>query len=107
MSYRTKLLSVFLGVAIVTNMISLAVMDRRSVHYLYDGYRAKMLSITTTAAVTLDGDVLKMIQTRSDENTPAWAQLHAALRSIRDANRRPDTYMQRVFAVVKAKIGRA
>ncbi len=103
MSYRAKLLSVFLGVAIITNMISLAVMDRRSVHYLYDGYRAKMLSITATAAVTLDGDLLKMIRTRSDENTPAWAQLHAALRSIRDANRRPDTYMKRVFAVVKAK----
>jgi adenylate cyclase len=102
-SYKAKLLSVFLGVAIVTNTISLAVMYRLSSHYLYEGYQAKMLSITATAAATLDGDLLKTIQTRSDEKTPSWAQLHSMLRTIRDTNRRPDTYMKRVFAVVAAK----
>jgi adenylate cyclase len=103
MSYKTKLLAVFLGVAVITNAISLTVMDHRSVHYLFEGYQAKMLSIASTAAVTLDGDLLKAIQAHSDENTPAWRQLHDTLRLVRDINRRPDTYMKRVFAVVQAK----
>lgn len=102
MSHKTKLLIVFLGVAVVTNAISLAVMDGRAEHYLYQGYRAKLESISSTAAATLDGDTLRAIQTPADETTPAWSQLHRALRSIRDANRRPDTYMKRVFAVVKS-----
>ncbi len=103
MTYKIKLLLVFIGVAIVTNAISLTIMDKLSVHYLYDGYRAKMLSITATTATMLDGDLLKTIQSRTDENTPAWTQIHDTLRRVRDANRRPDTFMKRVFAVVKSK----
>lgn len=103
MTFRTKLLLVFLGVAVITNAISLTAMDRLSVHYLHDGYRAKMLSITATTATMLDGDLLKAIQTRNDESTPGWLQLRDTLRQVRDANRRPDTYMKRVFAIVKSK----
>ncbi len=82
---------------------SLTVMYWLSSHYLYDGYRAKMLSITATAATMLDGDELRKIQTRADESTPAYAQLHETLKQVRDANHRPDTFMRRVFTVVKAK----
>jgi len=55
--YRTKLLLIFLTVALLTNGISLFVMDRLALHYLYDGYRAKLLSITASIAVMLDGDL--------------------------------------------------
>jgi adenylate cyclase len=102
-TYKTKLLLVFLGVAVVTNAISLGVMDRLSAHYMYEGYRAKMLSITDTAGTMLNGDLLKNIQSRDDEKTPSWLQLRDSLRRVRDANRRPDTFMKRVFAVVKSK----
>ncbi|HVY92315.1 MAG TPA: hypothetical protein VHA14_06190, partial [Bryobacteraceae bacterium] len=103
LTYKTKLIAVFLGVAVVTNAISLFVMDRLSVHYLYEGYRAKMLSITDTAGTMLNGDLLRNIQTRDDEKTPAWSQLRDTLRRVRDANRRPDTFMKRMFAVVRSK----
>ena len=103
MTYKTKLLLIFLGVAVVTNAISLTVMDRLGVHYMYEGYRAKLLSITDTAATMLNGDLLKTIQTRDDEKAPAWLQLRDTLRRVRNANRRPDTFMKRVFAVVKSK----
>lgn len=103
MTYKTKLLLVFLGVAVVTNAISLGVMDRLSVHYLYEGYRAKMLSITDTAGTLLNGDLLKNIQTRDDEKTPAWAQMRDTLRRVRNVNQRADTLMKRVFAVVRSK----
>jgi adenylate cyclase len=93
---------VFISVVLITNGISLTVMDRLSSHYLYDGYRAKMLSITASTATMLDGDLLKTIQTRADEDAPAYARLHETLKRVRDANRRPDTYMKRVFTVVRA-----
>jgi adenylate cyclase len=101
-TYRTKLLLIFVAVALITNGISLTVMDKLSSHYLYQGYRDKMLSITASTATMLDGDLLKGIQTRSDESTPAYTRLHDTLKRVRDANRRPDTYMKRVFTVVKA-----
>src|SRR5580658_6720249 len=75
MSYRVKLLVVFIALALVTNGISLAFMYRLSSHYLYDGYRAKLLSITVSTAAVLDGDVLQQIQSRADEATPAYAQV--------------------------------
>ena len=74
-----------------------------SSHYLYDGYRAKMLSITATAATMLDGDQLSQIQSRADEGTPAYAQLRETLKRVRNANQRSDTFMKRVFTVVKSK----
>ena len=103
MSYRAKLLVVFVALALVTNGISLAVMYRLSTHYLYDGYRAKLLSVTASTAAVVDGNTLQQIQSRADESTPAYTQLQSTLKRIRDANRRPDTNIKRVFAVVKAK----
>jgi hypothetical protein len=51
----------------------------------------------------LDGDLLKQVESRADENSPAYQQLRDTLRRVRDANRRPDTYMKRVFTVMQAK----
>jgi adenylate cyclase len=102
-TYRVKLLLVFIAVALITNGISLAVMYRLSSHYLYDGYRAKMLSITATAATMLDGDELSGIRSRADEDTSTYSQLRETLKRVRNANQRPDTYMKRVFTVVKSK----
>ncbi len=102
MRYRTKLLLVFLAVALGTNGFSLFLMDRLARHYLYDGYRAKLLSITASTAVLLDGDLLAKVQARTDENSPAYLQLRETLRRVRDANRRPDTQMKRVFTVMPA-----
>jgi adenylate cyclase len=103
MSYRVKLLAVFIALALVTNGISLAVMYRLSSHYLYDGFRAKLLSITASTAAMLDGDALQKIQSRADEATPAYAQLRDTLKRVRDANQRPDTHIKRVFTVIKSK----
>jgi len=96
------LLLIFLGVAIVTNAISLIVMERLAETYLYNGYRAKLLSITASVASMLDGDLLEQVRTSKDEGSPAYIQLTDTLRRVRDANRRPDTYMKRVFTVVRS-----
>ena len=102
MKFRTKLLITLVAVALLTNGISIAVMYKLLRHYLYDGYRAKLLSITASIATMLDGDALKTIHGHADEASPAYQQLRQQLRRVRDANRRKDTQMQRVFTVMRA-----
>lgn len=102
MKYRIKLLLTFVALALLTNFISLEVMYQLSRHYMYDGYRAKLLSITASVATMLDGDLLKTIQTRADEGTPAYKTLRQTLRQVRDANRRKDTYMKQIFTVMRS-----
>ncbi len=102
LSYGKKLLIGFLGLALVTNAISMGVMYWLSNRYLFGGYQAKIGSIAASVASMLDGEKLKTIRARADEATPAYLELQNTLRRVRDANRRPDTYMKRVFTVMKA-----
>lgn len=103
MKFKTKLLLTFGAIGLLTNGISLALMYQLSHHYLFQGYRDKMLSVTASVATLLDAELLKTIQTPEDENTPAYSALRIALRNARDANQRPDTHMRRVFTVVPSK----
>lgn len=47
-------------------------MYQMSHHYMFGGYRAKILSIAASVAVMLDGESLKDIPKHKDENTPAY-----------------------------------
>jgi len=62
-----------------------------------------MLSITASVATMLDGDAFKTIRTRADENTPQYKQIDRLLRNTRNANRRKDAHMERVFTVRRAE----
>lgn len=103
MRFRTKLLLAFIGVTLITNTISVVLMFQLSRHYLFDGYRDKLLSITNSVAILLDPELLKAVQSAGDGNSQAYAQLRRTLRRARNANRRRDTYMKRMFTVVPSK----
>ena len=76
MRYRTRLWVTFLAVTLVKNGISLLALERLSLHYLHDGYRAMLLSMTTTAASMLEPGLFRASETEA---------LRAALRKARDA----------------------
>ena len=103
MKFRTKIMIIGLTMGLVTNGTSLGLMYHLSRKSLYDGYRAKMLSITASVATMLDGDVFKTIRAHGDENTPQFKQIVRLLRETRNANRRKDTQMERVFTVRRAE----
>src|SRR4051812_44152566 len=103
MSYRKRLLLTFTVVALITNGVSMTVMYKLSRHRLYEEYRAKLLSIAASVSTLLDGDQLKSIQTRSDETTSAYGVLREKLRLTRDANRRKETRIARMFTVIASK----
>lgn len=102
LKYRTKLLLSFLVVGLLTNGISLGLLYFLARQSLYDFYRAKLLSITATTAAMIDAEDLKLIHSAADATSPAYAELRGTLRKVRDANRRKDTYMQRVFTIVRS-----
>src|ERR1700722_4235557 len=101
MRYRTQQLLALGRLTLVTSLASTAVLYSLAQRHFYAEYRAKLLSIAATAAALTDGNTLTSIHQREDEATPAYAELHHALKAVRDANRRKDTEVQRVFAVVQ------
>lgn len=102
MTYGKKLLLTFLALALVTNSISMGVMYGLSHSYMFGGYQAKMRSVAASVATMLDGEKLKAVRGRGDESTATYQELQITLRRVRDANRRSDTYMKRIFTVMKA-----
>ncbi|HTC36563.1 MAG TPA: adenylate/guanylate cyclase domain-containing protein [Bryobacteraceae bacterium] len=102
MKFRTRLLLTFLAVGLLTNGISVGLLFYLARRSLYDFYRAKLLSVTVSVATMIDAEKLKTVQTSADAQTPAYAELQEMLRKVRDANRRKDTYFERMFTVMRS-----
>jgi adenylate cyclase len=100
-TYRTKQLLALGGLTLVASLSSTASLYTLAQRHLYDEYRAKLLSIACTTAALTDGSQLKTIHDRQDEATPAYAELHRALKAVRATNRRKDTQVERIFTVVQ------
>jgi len=101
--FRAKLLLTFLVVGLLTNGISLGMLFYLARQSLYDFYRAKLLSVTVSVATMIDAEKLKAVQTSADAQTPAYAELRDMLRNVRNANRRKDTYFERMFTVMRSR----
>jgi adenylate cyclase len=99
MRFRTKLLLTFLVIVLTINGLSLLYFYRSTRSLLLAELRDKVLSIATTIATAVDGDLHSTIRTRTDENSDAYSRLQDTLRRLRDANRRKDTYVRYVYTL--------
>src|SRR5690349_10165012 len=99
MRYRTKitillaLLAIFTGAAVS----GLYYFQCRSI--LFRQIQSQVLSIAATGANQITGDLLKQIQRREDETSPAYETIQKTLRGIRDANRRKDAKVRFVYTI--------
>lgn len=82
-----------------TGGLVLAIYYHQSREILFRRIQSQVLSIATTGAAAVNGDLLGQIQTRQDENTSAYARIRKSLRDIRDANRRQDVHVRFVYAM--------
>ncbi len=87
------------GLALLTNLVSTGSLCYLARQHFYKEYRAKLLSIAMTTAALTDGEQLKAVRESKDDASPAYAALQKNLRDARDANRRTDTQVQRLFTV--------
>jgi adenylate cyclase len=102
LKFRTKLLLTILAIGLPSSGMSLVLLYFMARQSLYDFYRGKLLSIAASVSTMIDAESLKTIQSPTDAGTPAYAQLRNTLRRVRDANRRNDTYTQRMFTVLRS-----
>jgi adenylate cyclase len=94
MRFRTRLFVILLALSFLTTSVSMGVMYALARQCLLDAFTSKVLSIASTTAAMLDGDLHSQVRTRADENSPAYKTLQDQLRRARDANRRQDTYVK-------------
>jgi adenylate cyclase len=99
--YRTKILLLLTLTAIVPSAISIAVMYELSERFVFAEFQEKALSIATTAGALLDGDIYKKILQPEDEKTTEYHRERELVREARDANRREETYLKRIFTIFK------
>ncbi len=99
MTYRTKALGLLLllvavgnGLLAYTDYHEFSGMLRREIHY-------KIRSIAFTAGTLLSPEALATIRTPADRKSADYAKIVKTLRQVRDANRREDTYVQRIFTL--------
>jgi len=101
MSFRSKLLLLFIGLAALTNGLLLAVCYSQAERMLRQQIATTALSIAATAAALVDGDAHQQLQGRADEETPAYRALEQTLRKVRDANRRTDVRVKYVYSIIE------
>ena len=100
MTYRKKNLIALGAFALTANAACTGALYYLARAHYYNEYRAKILSIAVTAATLTDPAQLSMIKERHDEASPAYSALVKSLREVRDANRRKDTQIQRMFTLL-------
>ena len=99
MRYRTKVVLAVSLLTIFTNGLLLLLSYHGASALLFSQIQSKVLSIATTAALSVDGGAHEHLRTTDDETTAAYAQLAATLRRVRDANRREDVFAKFVYTM--------
>jgi len=78
---------------------SLYLMDIYAEANMLRQYRAKALSIASSTASLIDGDLLQQIKEPQDRNTQAFEIISSQLRRVRNSNRHEDTWVKFITTV--------
>lgn len=88
MRYRTKLYLALIFIAVVSSSVGLTIMYIEARRFVWEELRSKAVTVAATTASFLNPEAIKLIQSRADENSPAYIEVRNQLRKARDANRR-------------------
>lgn len=94
--YRSKLSLVLVLLSVLTGGLVLGVFFVGSRELLFAEMRSQVLSMATTGAAQIDGDLHRGIRTEED---PGYLSVRDQLRAIRDANRREDVMVRFVYTM--------
>ncbi len=100
MSYRTKILCLFVGLAAVTNGVLLTICYQQAERTLRQQIGTTALSIAATASAMIDIEAHQQLEERRDETTSTYQSLERILRKVRDANRRSDVRVQYLYTFI-------
>lgn len=97
MKFRTKLILLFIGLALLTNGLLFIINSWQAGNMLRAQIGTTALSIAATASALLDGDLHATLVDPADAQGEAYKNLEAKLRKVRDANRRDDVQLKFVY----------
>jgi adenylate cyclase len=103
MTYRMKLFVVLGSLLVISNGVIAAANYRRCNALLHAEVHRKARAITSTIAALIDPAAVAAIDARGAEARPEYARLRATVRAVRDANRREDLWIDRIFTLVGAR----
>jgi len=103
MTYRTKLFILLGSLVVLSNGVVALASYRRCDRLLHAEVHRKARAIASTVAALADPAAVAAIDSRGAETRPEYAQLQAALRAVRDANRREDVWVDRIFTLAGAR----
>jgi len=99
MKYRTKLYLSIIGITFCAAFLAIACFYAEARHILFGELRSKVLTAATTAASSLDGDLIAKIQKPSDTTTTEFQKIAKQFLAIRNANRRDDIYVNYIYTL--------
>lgn len=105
MSFRTKLILLFVTLALVTNGILFFLNSSKAAAMLRSQIGATALSVAATTAIAIDGDIHQQLATPGPERDAAHSDIESTLRKIRDANRRDDVQIKFLYTLMPGPDG--
>lgn len=99
MKYRTKLYLIFIVLTFCSTCLAIGWLYWEARQILFGELRSKVLTAATTAANSLDGDLVAKIQKPEDTDTPEFKEITKKFLSIRNANRRDDIYVTYIYTL--------
>jgi adenylate cyclase len=102
MTYRTKLMTLLVGLVVLTNGL-LAVVNFHRCHTLIEQeVHRKARSIVSTAASLINPSLVGVIRQAGDEKKPEYSELRTELQKIQEFNRRKDVWISDLFTLIPA-----
>ena len=105
MTYRLKLFVLLAALVAITNGLLTYVNYQDCQHLLRTEIHRKVRAVASTTALLVDPDLAAAAESvaHNGASTPQYTHLMTLLRSIRDANRRDDVWIDRIFLLVSAR----
>jgi adenylate cyclase len=100
MKFRTKVYFSLIGITLLGTILSVGILYTETRKDLFNELRNKAVTIASTTAAILDGDLVKKMDVKASETSPEYLQLVQILRKIRDANRSGSTYVKYIYTIL-------
>lgn len=99
MKFRTRVLCLFVGMALLTNSVLFAISYWQSSRSIKQQIESAVLSIASTGALGIDGERLLELVQGGEQDSDAYRDLEAELRHLRNTNRRSDLQVRFVYTL--------
>lgn len=99
MKFRTRVLWMLVGLALLTNAVLVAVLFAQASRQLRRQIESQVLSIAAEGALQVDADLLAALRDPTDQDSEAYRTIERQLRAIRNANRRSDVFVKFVYTL--------